>query len=170
MTDQLHHHVTREDLLAACGSTRWVEAMLTRAPFETSQHLHVAADEAFDELREDDWLEAFAHHPRIGDVDALRERFATSGALSEREQAGIAGTPDELLEELARGNATYEERFGFVFLVRAAGRSAQELLELQRARLASDRVTELVTAAQQQREITQLRLEQQLAADDPVRP
>ena len=162
--------ITRTDLEAACGSTRWVEAMATRLPFHDDQELHRAADECFDVLEEDDWLEAFAEHPRIGDVDALRERFVASGALSELEQAGLAGTADDVLTELATGNDTYEQRFGFVFLVRAAGRTALEMLELQRARLANDRATELHIAAQQQREISHLRLEAAVAASDPVRP
>jgi len=161
--------VSRADLEAACGSTLWVSLMAERLPYATGNELHVAADEAFDELSEDDWLEAFAHHPRIGDVADLRARFAASGAQSEREQAGIADTPDEVLEQLAAGNLAYEQRFGFVFLVRAAGRTASEMLELQQARLGEDRSTEFATASEQQREITHLRLEQVLAAADPVR-
>lgn len=160
----------REALAAACGSKLWVSLVAERSPFATSSELHVAADEAFDELSEEDWLEAFAHHPRIGDVESLRERFAASGAQSEVEQAGVVGADDELLAEVARGNREYEQRFGFVFLVRAAGRSVEQVLELQRERLGRDRADELATAAEQQREITHLRLERAVAAIDPVRP
>jgi 2-oxo-4-hydroxy-4-carboxy-5-ureidoimidazoline decarboxylase len=152
--------MTSEELLALCGSPRWSELVAARAPFQDVDALHAAADAAFDQLDERDWLEAFAHHPRIGDVAALRERFAASGALSEREQAGMSGAGEDIVEALAAGNAVYEERFGFVFLIRAAGRSAAELLEQQRERLTHDRAAELAIAAGQQREITHLRIDQ----------
>lgn len=148
-----------EDLLALCGSARWAEVMSEHAPFVDHSALHAAADLAFEVLDEADWLEAFAHHPRIGDVNELRERFAASGASSEREQAGIAGAAEDVIQAIADGNDEYERRFGFVFLVRAAGRSAEEMLAMQRERLAHDRETELAIAAQQQREITHGRID-----------
>jgi 2-oxo-4-hydroxy-4-carboxy-5-ureidoimidazoline decarboxylase len=146
------------DLLALCGSRLWVQLVADAAPFAATAALHAAADAAFDELSEDDWLEAFAHHPRIGDVDSLRERFAASGALSEQEQAGLDGTGEDVVQAIADGNLEYEQRFGFVFLIRAAGRSATDMLEQQRVRLGNDRATELRIAAEQQREITHLRI------------
>lgn len=151
---------TKDELLALCGSRRWASIVAECAPFADRDELHAAADEAFDQLDSDDWLEAFAHHPRIGDVEALRERFAASGALSEAEQAGMHAAGEDVVAELAAGNAAYEERFGFVFLIRAAGRSAAEMLEHQRRRLGNDRDTELGIAASQQREITHLRIDQ----------
>ncbi len=151
---------TRDELLALCGSTRWAEIVASCAPFEDRDELHAAADEAFEQLDADDWLQAFAHHPRIGDVDSLRERFAASGALSEAEQAGLDGAGEDVVAELAAGNERYEAQFGFVFLIRAAGRSAAEMLEHQRRRLGNERAAELVEAASQQREITHLRIDQ----------
>ncbi len=150
---------TRDDALALCGSPRWAELVLVHAPFADHAALHAAADLAFDALGEGDWLDAFAHHPRIGDVDALRERFAASGALSEAEQSGMQGAGEDVVAELAAGNERYEQRFGFVFLIRAAGRSAAEMLAAQRTRLEHDRETELAEAARQQREITHLRID-----------
>lgn len=158
--------LTPDDLLASCGSRRWVELMLARAPFAGADALHEAADECFEELEEQDWLEAFAHHPRIGDLDALRERFAASGAFSEREQEAVEGAHEAVLRELQRGNEEYERAFGLVFLVRAAGRSADEILQLQRARLGNDRGTEIATAAGEQRQITHLRLDAQIGRED----
>lgn len=151
---------SRQELLALCGSTRWAGIVAECAPFGDRDELHAAADEAFDQLDTDDWLEAFAHHPRIGDVQSLRERFAASGALSEAEQAGLEGAGEDVVAQLADGNERYEAQFGFVFLIRAAGRTAGEMLEQQRARLGNDRETELAVAAQQQREITHLRIDQ----------
>ncbi len=150
----------RDELLALCGSTRWAAIVAECAPFGDRDELHAAADEAFDQLDSDDWLQAFAHHPRIGDVKSLRERFAASGALSEVEQAGLDGAGEDVVAELAAGNERYEAQFGFVFLIRAAGRSAAEMLEHQRRRLRNDRVAELAVAAREQREITHLRIDQ----------
>jgi OHCU decarboxylase len=149
-----------EALLALCGSRRWAAEMAAAAPFSEPALAHAAADAAFDALDETDWLEAFAHHPRIGDVESLRERFAASGALSEREQAGMAGAGEDVVAALAAGNDAYEQAFGFVFLIRAAGRSATEMLAAQRERMGNDRATELAVAAGQQREITHLRIDQ----------
>lgn len=158
--------VTSEGLRATCGSRRWVASMVARAPFASVADLHAGADAAFDELDEVDWLEAFAHHPRIGDIAALRERFEASGAFSEREQAGLGAAEEATLEAIHRGSEEYERKHGFVFLVRAAGRTGHEILELQRERLQNDRPAELAIAAQQQREITHLRLDEQLLDSD----
>lgn len=149
----------RDELLALCGSHAWVDRVLEHAPFDDHASLHAAADLAFDALDEADWLEAFAHHPRIGDVDALRERFAASGALSEAEQSGLQGAGEDVVAQLAAGNEEYEQRFGFVFLIRAAGRSASEMLDQQRERLGHGRDAELVIAGREQREITHLRID-----------
>lgn len=158
--------VSQEGLLSTCGSKRWVSLMAERAPFESVEELHAAADSAFDQLEERDWIEAFEHHPRIGDVESLRERFAASGAFSEREQEGLSRADEAVLEAIQRNNDAYEQQHGFVFLVRAAGRSASDILRLQRERLANDRPTELRVAAGEQREITHLRLEARLEPVD----
>lgn len=149
---------TASALRMCCGCERWVTHVQARLPVRTMRELHALADEAFGTLGTEDWLEAFSHHPEIGDVDRLRERFAASGTLSEREQAGVGAADDELLAAIARGNVEYRQRFGFVFLVRAAGRSAREIFDLQQERLRNDRDTELRIAADQQREIAHLRL------------
>lgn len=151
--------LSQEELLALCGSKRWAELVAAYAPFANLAALHAAASDAFDRLEPDDWLEAFAHHPRIGDVESLRERFAASGVLSEHEQAGIKGAQGDVIEQIAAGNLAYEQRFGFVFLIRAAGRSAAEMLSAQRERLNNSAEQELLLAAKEQSEITHLRID-----------
>jgi len=107
-----------------------------------------------------DMLEAFSHHPEIGsDLAALRQRFASTAAWSSAEQAGVAGADDATLEALRDGNVRYRERFGYVFLVCATGKSAAEMLALLQARLPHDADTELRVAAGEQAKITRLRLE-----------
>ncbi|MEM1180083.1 MAG: 2-oxo-4-hydroxy-4-carboxy-5-ureidoimidazoline decarboxylase [Acidobacteriota bacterium] len=156
----------RSKLTACCGSTRWVDAMVDSVrrglggPSGLSRaDIHLFAEHAADVLERQDWLEAFSHHPQIGDVDALRERFgARSGAWSEDEQAGMAGAADDVIERLADGNRRYRERFEYLFIVCATGKGAAEMLELLESRLENDPATELQIAAGEQRKITRLRL------------
>jgi 2-oxo-4-hydroxy-4-carboxy-5-ureidoimidazoline decarboxylase len=148
----------RAMLRRCCGSTRWIERMLARRPFETLDAVRAAAREEWFGLTPTDWLEAFTHHPRIGDVDSLRRRFATTRYLSEKEQAGVNEAPDEVLRSLAEGNAAYEARFGHIFIVCATGRSAEEMLAILRARLDHDPAEEILVAAEEQAKITDLRL------------
>ena len=91
------------------GPSRWQR----RRPFESEAALFETAERIWWRLSEADWLEAFAAHPRIGDLDAIRAKFATTAAWASREQAGAIGASEEVLENLAAGNRQYEERFGY---------------------------------------------------------
>lgn len=131
--------------------------------YESAAALEQAAEVALDQLDRDDWLEAFSHHPRIGDAASLRQRFgARSGAWSEGEQSAAAGADDAVLAALADANRRYEQRFGYVFIVCATGKSAEEMLALLEARLGNPAEQELAIAAAEQRKITRLRLEKWL--------
>lgn len=135
--------------------------MLARRPFATKAALLEAADEEWWKLEYHDWLEAFSHHPRIGDRNA-------SGAAS-REQSGVRTARDVQLLELEQLNRLYEEKFGFVFLIFATGKSADEMLDALRVRLQNRREAELRNAAGEQAKITRLRLEKLLTADPSLR-
>jgi 2-oxo-4-hydroxy-4-carboxy-5-ureidoimidazoline decarboxylase len=148
----------RARLAASCGSARWVERMLKRRPFGSRQALLDAASEEWWALGPDDWREAFAHHPKIGDREALRNRFSATRALSEKEQAGVAGASDAVLAALEEHNRAYEARFGYIFIVCATGRSAEEMLVLLRERLRNEPDQEIRVAAQEQARITAIRL------------
>lgn len=145
-----------------CGASTWVEFVCEHRPYTTRAALHAESEHAFDELDEDDWLEAFAHHPRIGDLDSLRERFGTTAAWAGQEQGRVGAAAPATLEALAAGNAAYESRFGYIFIVCATGRSAEEMLAALRHRLANDPNTELQIAGAEQRKITALRLDKLL--------
>lgn len=134
--------------------------MIARRPFGSRDALLAAAREEWFALSPDDWREAFSHHPKIGDREALRARFPATRHLSEREQAGVSGASDDVLEALAEGNLAYEQKFGHIFIVCATGRSAEEMLAALRARLVNDVDTEIRLAAGEQAKITALRLEQ----------
>jgi len=150
----------RQAFFRCCGSTRWADRMAAHGAFGSDVELHGVADHVWWELADGDWLEAFTHHPRIGaDVEALRAKFAATAAWSEGEQAGVAGADDAVLEALAEGNRTYDERFGFLFIVCASGKSAAEMLGLLRERLDNEPAAELRIAAGEQAKITHLRME-----------
>lgn len=146
-------------LLRCCGSTLWANAMLARLPFDSAKELMEAAEKIWFGLNRNDWLEAFAAHPRIGDVESLKKKFAATAAWCEGEQAGVSEASNEVLTKLSAGNEDYEERFGYIFIVCATGKPAAEMLELLEARLSNDPEIELRVAAGEQAKITRLRLE-----------
>jgi 2-oxo-4-hydroxy-4-carboxy-5-ureidoimidazoline decarboxylase len=132
--------------------------MLELRPFAGQAELLSAARQAWNDLREDDWREAFSHHPQIGDRAALEKRFPASHDLSAREQAGISEASSDVLDQLAAANQEYLARFGYIFIVCASGRSAREMLSMLRSRLGNDPATEIRIAAREQAAITALRL------------
>ncbi len=154
-----------EALGRCCGASAWVNAMLAARPFASAEALHAAADTCSAALEEGDWLEAFAHHPRIGDVASLRAKFATTAEWAGGEQAGAAAADEVTLQALAKGNDDYFARFGFLFIVCATGLTAAEMLARLEARLPHERAEELRIAASEQNRITHLRLEKLLRED-----
>ena len=154
--NQLSDEEAAAQLLAVCHSRRWAKEVAAGRPYADLAALQRAADEVWLGLGPEDWLEAFAAHPRIG------EAGGASADWSRQEQAGVGGASD-VQERLARGNADYEARFGHVFLISAAGRDAPEILAALTERLGNDPATELRVAAEEHRRITRLRLERLMA-------
>jgi OHCU decarboxylase len=150
------------EILACCGSTAWANEMAARRPIQNESDLLSISDEIWNRLPESDWLEAFRSHPRIGQSHAPASATAQSASWSTGEQRDAATTNEDITSALAAGNREYEQRFGRIFLVCAAGKSAAEILEILRRRLHNDHATELREAAEQQRQITQLRLKKWL--------
>ncbi len=152
-------------LLECCGSTDWARRMVERRPFRGISELREAADHIWWELDREDWLEAFRAHPKIGEKAAAQAGSARTRHWSEEEQAGTKGARHDVLAELAESNRAYEARFGYIFIVCATGKSSEEMLALLRKRLQNDPQTELRVAAEEQRRITQLRLEKLLRTE-----
>ena len=147
-------------LARCCKATRWVEAMLARRPFDSSAALYAAADAVWTSLGTDDYLEAFRGHPRIGaSVAELEAKFASTAGWSGAEQGAVKGADLATLEALRDGNAAYEARFGFIFIVCATGKTASEMLALLRERIGNEPDAEMRIAAAEQGKITKLRLE-----------
>lgn len=145
-------------LLKCCGSPQWVAAMSSSRPFESQAQLFAAADGIWFALPESEWLAAFGHHPRIGETQ-LRAKFETTADWSAGEQSGMTSASEAVIQGLTQGNDAYYDKFGFVFLICATGKSAEEMLAALQARLLNDRNTELKNAAQEHSAITKIRLE-----------
>lgn len=148
--------------LECCASTGWAEAMTAGRPYQDLAHLLADAEEQWWELDSDDWLEAFASHPKIGE---RRTGDDTHTAWSRGEQSGV-GDDSDLAAELVAANEAYEDRFGYTFIVFASGKTGEEMLTLCRERLDSDELTELRVAATEQARITNLRLRKMLGSGE----
>ncbi len=120
----------------------------------------------YNQCNEADWLEAFTHHPKIGDVKSLTEKFASTQHLAGNEQAGVNTASKELIQELANANNAYEIKFGFIFIVCASGRSAAEMLRLLLDRITNSREEELDIAMGEQHKITILRFKKSIDEGD----
>jgi OHCU decarboxylase len=149
-------------LATCCGAPRWVRAMAARRPFRTRDAVLSSADEISDSLDRTDWLEAFEHHPRIGERPSTGSEADRDSRWAAREQSGVDGVGYDVRAALAEVNREYEERFGHIFIVFATGKSAAEMLALAKARMRNDPEAELRIAAEEQRKITRLRLDKLL--------
>ncbi|HKP68341.1 MAG TPA: 2-oxo-4-hydroxy-4-carboxy-5-ureidoimidazoline decarboxylase [Pyrinomonadaceae bacterium] len=149
-----------------CGSSTWASMMTMVRPFASEDEVIKIAAAVWngEDLQTDDWLEAFAAHPKIGETKAAPDQQARSAAWSSGEQAGVNSADESLKAELAEANRAYYEKFGFIFIVCATGKSADEMLKLCRGRLDNDRDTEIKNAAVEQEKITELRLKKLLSS------
>lgn len=153
----------RAQLLKCCASGAWADRLAASRPFPSRDALFTCAEATWWALSESDWLEAFNHHPKIGDVASLRMKYAGNQQWSAGEQAGMQSADEETIKRLAKGNKDYEERYGYIFIVCATGRTAAEMLALLESRLANNPYDELRVAAAEQAKITRLRLEKLLS-------
>ena len=145
-----------------CGATNWVKRIIASRPIDSKGALLKVAEEIWFSLKSKDWLEAFTHHPKIGDIESLREKFHNTKSISENEQSGVNDASENTLKNLAKSNQLYEDKFGFIFIVCATGKSADQMLTLIKMRLNNNIETEMQNAAKEQNKITQLRLEKLL--------
>jgi OHCU decarboxylase len=141
-----------------CGSTSWAEEMVHARPFAMVEDLFETAEKTWFSLSPSDWLEAYAAHPKIGSKKPAASQGEKAAAWSAGEQSGTQQAADETMRELSELNRLYEEKFGFIFIVCATGKTAEEILAICRARLANSMETELRLAAIEQHKITEIRL------------
>ena len=152
------------ELLTCCGSRAWARRMVAARPFRDTLELFETAAAIWWGLDEADWLEAFRSHPKIGERKAEAAQTDREQAWSAGEQAGVTSAADATRDALAEGNRAYEARFGYIYIVCATGKTADEMLALLQSRLGNDPGEEIRVAAEEQRRITRIRLEKLLAA------
>ena len=151
-----------EQFELCCGAANWVIKMNQNRPFQNKDDLYQKSESIWFSLSSKDWLEAFIHHPKIGDIDSLRKKFHNTKSISKNEQSGVNDAAESTLKDLAESNQLYEDKFGFIFIVYATGKSADEMLALIKMRLNKNTETEMQNAAKEQNKITKLRLEKLL--------
>jgi 2-oxo-4-hydroxy-4-carboxy-5-ureidoimidazoline decarboxylase len=153
-------------LLTCCTSSSWAQKLASARPFADIDAMLAASDEAWQQAQtsETNLIEAFDGHPQIGNVASLKEKYRNTQDSAAHEQSGATDAEDQVLEALAQGNQDYLDKFGFIFIVFATGKSAQQMLDLLLARLPNDRATELTNAATEQNKITNLRIQKLLGA------
>jgi OHCU decarboxylase len=157
--NSLTESAARRFFRTACASGSWVESMLDQRPFPGLEDIRTGAETAFDLLEEADWLEAFSGHPRIGEP---------GDQTANREQSGVQAAEKSTLDALADVNRAYEDRFGFTYIVYAAGKTAEEMLAIAESRLGSAREHEIEVASREQRSITATRLRRMLCEGDQL--
>lgn len=145
-----------------CSCDAWVKNMLECKPYADANALHIAADESWSDLSEKDYLQAFDGHPKIGDVTSLKEKYAATKIMATGEQSEVEVADESVIIKLAQGNADYEKKFGFIFIVCATGKSAKEMSDLLQGRLKNNREAELKNAAEEQAKIFHIRLDKLL--------
>ncbi len=151
--------LSEEQLERICTSKRWQQEMNIRMPFDSAEALLRSAEIAFTKLSENDWLEAFAGHPMIGDLTSLKQKYSLGKDLSQKEQNQVKLASNDVLRELLTLNHAYYDKFGFIFIVCATNKSAEEMLNLLKTRINRSRDDELQQAAIEQQKISKIRME-----------
>ncbi len=145
-----------------CTATRWIQGMVEATPYASLDRVKTTADRLWSSMETADYQEAFDGHPKIGDPASLKKKYAATHDLAAHEQASVALACDKTLAELVYFNRRYEERFGYIFIVCATGKSAAEMLRLIKQRIDHPPEDEIVLAAEEQRKIMQLRIDRLL--------
>jgi 2-oxo-4-hydroxy-4-carboxy-5-ureidoimidazoline decarboxylase len=162
--NELSPEKAEEEILPCCGSKTWAQQMAARRPIHNEPAVLAACDEVWRNLPESDWLEAFRSHPRIGELSVPSASAARSANWSGEEQRRVTAAGEDINVALAEGNRAYEQRFNRIFIVCATGKSGPEILEILQRRLRNDDRTELLEAAEQQRQIAHIRLQKWLSS------
>lgn len=141
-----------------CTSHAWIDGMVAARPFISLEQCHEVALSIWAGLSEQDFLQAFEGHPKIGDVTSLREKYAHTKKLASGEQSSVNDASEGIIQALSEGNTAYDKKNGFIFIVCATGKSAVEMLQLLNQRLPNERAKELINAAAEQAKITAIRI------------
>ncbi len=159
----------KEDLFNCCGSKKWVNKMMQSFPFKNEKQIHqLAVEHWYKNCSTKDYLEAFTHHPKIGDVKSLTKKFAATSNWASNEQGKVAQATKETIQELAKKNKAYEKKCGFIFIVCATGKTAEEMLDILTYRLQHSKEEEINVAMGEQFKITIIRLKKLLELNHKI--
>ena len=157
--NQLPKKQAAEELTKCCGSNTWIDLLMAHFPFPNEEILFEKSRTIwYEQCSENDFFEAFSHHPKIGDTESLRKKFASTKDWAGNEQSGVQTATEETIRELARLNEVYFQKFGYIFIVCATGKSASEMLQLLQTRVNHSKDEELKIAMGEQFKITLIRL------------
>ena len=145
-----------------CGAKNWVQKMAAARPFSSRKDVLEEAENAWFACKKSDWLEAFTHHPKIGDVESLKKKFASTAAWASGEQVKVQAASTAILEELKLYNDLYLNKFGFIFIIFATGKTAEEMLSILKTRYENEAIEEIANALLEQNKITKIRIEKLL--------
>jgi 2-oxo-4-hydroxy-4-carboxy-5-ureidoimidazoline decarboxylase len=154
--------------MQCCTANAWVERMVEGMPFSSVENLVTQADINWQGLTEADYLQAFEGHPKIGDVSSLREKYRSTEKIAAGEQSGVNTATETTLNALKKLNDDYQEKYGFIFIVCATGKTASQMLEILSQRIVNERSDEIINAAEEQRKILQIRIEKMLTASATI--
>ncbi len=160
--NQLSEQEAYQQIEQACCAPNWITGLIATRPFNSIEDLIKKSDTVWANMQESDFLAAFEGHPKIGDVNSLKEKYRNTQGEASHEQSGVNEACDEIIQQLSQGNKDYFDKFGFIFIVFATGKSAKQMLDLLLARLPNDRQQELLNGAAEQAKITNLRLQKML--------
>lgn len=156
--NQLSKAAAHSELAKCCGASKWVNLLVEKMPFSSIEELKLASDFCWQQCTTKDYLEAFSHHPKIGDRSSLAQKFASTHKWASSEQSSVKDASASIIDQLADGNEAYENKFGYIFIVCATGKSAEEMLDLLKHRLTNTPEEEILIAAEEQHKITHIRI------------
>jgi 2-oxo-4-hydroxy-4-carboxy-5-ureidoimidazoline decarboxylase len=159
--NSLNPKEARDNLLRCCGCTRWANELITKMPFGSLEELKNVSENIWNSCDEGDWLEAFSHHPKIGHTPDKKHESTAEWASAE--QSEVQSAAEKVKKELADGNSHYEKKFGYIYIVCATGKSAEEMLGILKQRLTNDPQKEIRIAAAEQNKITNIRIDKLLS-------
>jgi OHCU decarboxylase len=151
-----------QEFYNTCACEDFCKQMVDARPFKDKDELLSTGRTLFESLNKEHWLEAFMGHPKIGDVNSLKEKFKETKLIASDEQSGVNSASEIILNDLALYNEKYFNKFGYIFIVCATGKSAVEILSILRNRIENEEEEEIYIASIEQLEITLIRMEKLL--------
>jgi 2-oxo-4-hydroxy-4-carboxy-5-ureidoimidazoline decarboxylase len=155
--NRLDPAIAKKELFRCCGSTKWTDEMMKHFPFKTKVDMKLISDRIWLECKESDWLEAFSHHPKIGEAPA--DLHAATSDWAKKEQSNVGHAGKNILDKLSTANKDYENKFGYVYIVSATGKNAVEILSNLQERLKNEPEKEMHISSAEQNKITHIRID-----------